>query len=207
MSGRRARPPVRRGVPGSRIGVIVAVLAVCTTAAAFLVRAADGHGGQPKPLSTMLASQQPVGLAGAGPQASSPQLLLAPRANGGLAFLTSGPDSAVQANEQWQADQMMDRSYVLVYVPDGKCLGAATAPGGAARARLQSCDLQLGQRWSHPYLGKDPSDRDYWQLRSMATGQCLAAVGGNWGNGTAATLQPCGKSLPWQQLIAFWSAY
>jgi hypothetical protein len=191
---------------GARIGVIIAVLGVCAIAAAFFVRAADGHGGQPKPLSTMLASQQPVGLAGGGPQSGSPQLLLAPQ-GGGLEFLSSGANSGVQANEQWQADQMTDGSYVLVYVPDGKCLSAGTAGGGAARAQLQSCDLQVDQRWSHPYLGKDPSDRDFWQLRSMAAGECVAATGGNWGNGTAAGLQPCGRSFPWQQLIGFWSAY
>jgi hypothetical protein len=120
-----------------------------------------------------------------------------------LAFLSSGTNGAVQPNEQWQADQMTDHSYVLVYVPSGKCLAAPATD----QAQLQSCDLQLGQRWSHPYLGKDPSNRDYWQLRSMATGQCLAAVGGNWANGAATSMQPCSKSLPWQQLIAFWSAY
>lgn len=186
---------------------MIAVVAVCGAAAAFVVREAAGHGGQPKPLSTMMASQRPVGLAGAGPQSSSPQLLLAPRPDGGLAFLASGPNGAVQSNEQWQADQMTDGSYVLVYVPDGRCLASAPSAGGVTEAQLRSCDLQLGQRWNHPYLGKDPSGRDYWQLRSMASGQCLAAAGASWNNGTAARLQPCGTSFPWQGLIAFWSAY
>jgi hypothetical protein len=194
-------------VPAARIGVVVVVLVVCGAIAAFVVRAAVGHGGQPKPLSTMMASQQPVGLAGAGPQASSPQLLLAPGAGGALAFLNGGASGAVQGNQQWQADHMTDGSYVLVYVPDGKCLGAPSSPGGTARPQLQSCDLQVGQRWSHPYLGKDPAGRDYWQLRSMAAGQCLAAAGGNWANGTATVLQACSRSMPWQQLVAFWSAY
>lgn len=183
----------------------IAVLAVCATVAAFVVRAAAGHSGQPRTLSTMLASQQPVGLAGAGPQPGAPQLLVAPRGNG-LVFLPSGTNSAVGANEQWQADRMTDGSYVLVYVPDGDCLGTAAPAGAPARAQLQSCDLQLGQRWTHPYLGKDPAGRDYWQLRSMADGQCLSAAG-NWAAGAAAGLRPCGRSLGWQQLIAFWSAY
>ena len=187
---------------GSRVGVLIAVLAACGTAATFAVRAAVGHGGQPRPLSTMMASQQPAGLAGAGPDANSPQLLLAARAGGTLAFANSGSNGTVDASQQWQADRMTDGSYVLVYVPDGECLAAA----GAA-PRLQSCDLKLGQRWSHKYLGKDPNGRDYWQLRSMAAGQCLAAAGGTWANGTRAGLQPCSASFPWQQLVAFWSAY
>ena len=188
---------------GSRVGVLIAVLAICATAATFAVRAAVGHSGQPRPLSTMMASQQPVGLAGAGPDANSPQLLLAPRAGGALAFSNTGPNGTVDASQQWQADRMTDGSYVLVYVPDGKCLAA---PSGT-QAHVQPCDLQLGQRWSHPYLGKDPNGRDYYQLRSMATGQCVAAVGGTWANGTRAGLQPCSTSFPWQQLVAFWSAY
>jgi hypothetical protein len=153
----------------------------------------------------MMTSQQPVGLAGAGPQAGSPQLLVAPRAHG-LAFLPSGADSGVEASQQWQADRMTDGSYVVVYVPGGQCLGTAAAPDGADQAELQSCNLQLGQRWTHPYLGKDSLGRDYWQLRSMADGRCLSAAG-SWAAGTAAALRPCGTSLPWQQLIAFWSAY
>ena len=181
-------------------------VAACGTAATFALRAAVGHGAQPKPLSTMMAGQQPVGLAGAGPQSGSPQLLLAPR-NGGLAFLATAQDGGVQSNQQWQADKMTDHSYVLVYVPSGKCLASRTPPGGAPTVQLQSCDLQLAQRWSHPYLGKDPAGRDYWQLRSMASGQCLAAAGTSWANGTLARLQPCRTSLPWQQLVAFWSAY
>lgn len=206
MTGRRGRPPARRGMSGSRIGLIIAVLAVCVTAATFAVRAAVGHTGEPKPLSTMLASQQPVGLAGAGPQPNSPPLLLVPR-GGVLAFRGAATGNSVDPSEQWQADRMTDGSYVLVYTGDGQCLGAAASPGGAAKAHLQSCDLQADQRWSHPYLGKDADGRDYWQLRSMATGQCLAAAGGSWGSGTAAAMRPCGKSLPWQQLVTFWSAY
>lgn len=206
VNGRRARPRARRGVPAARVGAVVAVVAVCAAIAAFVVKAAVGHVGQPKPLSTMMASQRPVGLAGAGPQANSPQLLLAPRPGRGLAFLNGGSNGAVQASQQWQADQMTDGSYVLVYVPDGKCLGAA-ASSGAAHAQLQSCDLQVAQRWSHPYRGKDQGNRDYWQLRSMGTGQCLAASGGTWANGTPAALQPCSSSLPWQQLVTFWAAY
>ncbi len=185
--------------------MIVAVLAVCGTVAAFVVRAATGGNAQPKPLSTMMASQQPVGLAGAGPQPGSPQLLIAPRAKG-LAFLSGAAASGVQASQQWQADRMTDNSYVLVYVPDGECLAAASSPSGTAQADLESCNLQLSQRWSHPYRGKDSLGRDYWQLRSMADGRCLAATA-SWTPGTAAGLLPCRTSLPWQQLIAFWSAY
>jgi hypothetical protein len=187
--------------------VALAVMAAALTAGFVLL----GGGGAPKqqqPLSTTLAGQQLAGLADPGPAASAPQRLLAP-AGSGLSFAAGGGNGTVLASQQWQADQMTDGSYVLVYVPNGKCLDATAASGAAHAAQLAmaTCDLGLSQRWRHPYQGKDPSGRDYWQLRSQAVGLCLTAGGTGWRDGIPAQLQPCGKSLGWQQLIEFWSAY
>jgi Ricin-type beta-trefoil lectin domain-like len=195
--------------------VLTALAAIVVLAGAVTAGFALLSGGSPArqqhPLSTTLASQQLAGLADPGPAGGTAQRLLAPSA-GGLSFAAGGGNGTVLASQQWQADQMTDGSYVLVYVPNGKCLGsAARAAAGVAHPApqlvLAACDLRLSQRWRHPYLGKDPAGRDYWQLRSQATALCLTAGGTGWRDGTPAELQPCGRSLGWQQLIEFWSAY
>lgn len=202
-----------RGAPGAAALAVLAAVAVLGAAATagfvFL-----GGGAPPKPhrpLSTTLASKQLAGLADPGPAASVTQRLIAP-AGAGLSFLAGGGGGSVLSSQQWQADQMTDGSYVLVYVPSGKCLTAAaakraTASGLAAQLALATCDLRAGQRWSHPYLGKDPAGRDYWQLRSQARGTCVTAGGADWREGTPAQLQPCGTGFGWQQLIEFWTAF
>lgn len=199
---------VRRPVVLAALGAL-AVLAAATTAG-FVFLGGAGPQQPHRALSTTLASQQLAGLAAPGPAASAAQRLLTPSGTG-LAFLAGGGDGSVLASQQWQADQMTDGSYVLVYVPDGKCLDAATsgkaAAHSAAQLALATCDLRLSQRWSHPYLGKDPAGRDYWQLRSQAAGQCVTVSGADWRDGAPAALQPCGSSVRWQQLIEFWSAY
>ena len=190
----------------------LAVLAVALTLGFALL--GGGDTGKPqRALSTTLANQQLAGLADPGPAAGLAQRLLAPAATG-LSFAAGGGDGTVLASQQWQADQMTDGSYVLVYVPNGKCLDAAAAspaaPGAArpaAQLALTTCDLRSSQRWQHPYLGKDSTGRDYWQLRSQATALCVTASGAQWRDGTPAQLKPCGKSFGWQQLIEFWSAY
>jgi hypothetical protein len=205
--------------------VLVALAALAAAALALILGfALLGGGDAHKPqraLSTTLANQQLAGLADPGPAAGpaagtaagTAQRLLAPAATG-LSFAAGGGDGTVLASQQWQADQMTDGSYVLVYVPNGKCLDAAggspAAQGAAhpaARLALTTCDLRSSQRWQHPYLGKDPTGRDYWQLRSQATALCVTASGAQWRDGTAAQLEPCGRAFGWQQLIEFWSAY
>ncbi|MGE5287773.1 MAG: RICIN domain-containing protein [Micromonosporaceae bacterium] len=186
-----------------RGAVGLAALAVLFSAGAVTYVLLDG--GSPahhaRPLSTSLSNQEFAGLANPGPGAGSPQRLLEP-ARTSMAFFAGGSGGTVLPSQQWQADSMTDGSYVLVYVPQGKCLSAARGT-----LTLKRCDLRLDQRWSHPYLGKDTGGRDYWQLRSSAAGECLTVAGTQWTNGVAAQLQPCSASLPWQQLIAFWSAY
>ena len=187
--------------------VALAVLAVALTLGFAVLGGGDARKPQ-RALSTTLANQQLAGLADPGPAAGLAQRLLAPAATG-LAFAAGGGDGTVLASQQWQADQMTDGSYVLVYVPNGKCLDAAAqgAAHPAAQLALTTCDLRSSQRWQHPYLGKDPTGRDYWLLRSEATARCVTASAPQWRDGTPAQLEPCGKSFGWQQLIEFWSAY
>jgi hypothetical protein len=183
------------------VGVAALVVLVSAGTATFLLLDGGGPAHHPRPLSTTLSSQELAGLANPGPAAGAPQRLLAPEGKG-IAFTAGGSGGSVLANQQWQADKMTDGTYVLVYVPRGTCLNARR---GALT--LQPCNLRGDQRWRHPYLGKDTGGRDYWQLRSDATGQCLTVAGTQWVNGVAGRLQPCSESLPWQQLVAFWSAY
>ena len=196
--------------PRARATAGLAALAVLAAAgtAAFVFLTGGNQRPHPRPLSTTLASQQLVGLAVPGPGHGSPQRLLAPSANA-ASFIPGGPGATVLPNEQWQADKMTDGSYVLVYVPDGTCLNAVGPSWRrtAAELSLKACDLGLTQRWRHPYLGKDALGRDYWQLRSQASGLCLSAAGTAWIPGAPAELLPCGGSFAWQQLVEFWSAY
>lgn len=210
VSAHRKRP-ARAAVGLAALGVV----AVGTVAFVFLTGGRPAH--HPRPLSTTLASQQLAGLAVPGPDNSTRQRLLAP-SGGALSFAASGGRDIVLPNERWQADKMTDGSYVLVYVPKGTCLDAAGSAGTAQSQRsgasappaelsLRTCNLRLAQRWTHPYLGKDPAGRDYWQLRSNAVGLCVSAAGAQWRTGTPARLEPCSASFEWQQLVEFWSAY
>ncbi len=194
--------------------VVLAVLTLLTVLAVagtveFVFLTGDGPERHPRPLSTSLASQQLAGLAVLGPANGSPHRLLA-LSGQALAFIKGGSGTSVLPSEQWQADQMTDGSYILVYVPNATCLNAARSAGGASPGSpslsLKACNLRLAQRWSHPYLGKDAVGRDYWQLRSNALGLCLSA-GTPWRDGTPARLAPCGPSHAWPQLVEFWSAY
>ena len=182
-----------RGARGSLVLIAVSALIVLAAAATvgFVLLGGGGPHKQQRALSTTLASQQLAGLADPGPTASAAQRLIAP-SGAGLSFLGGGGDGSVLTSQQWQADQMTDGSYVLVYVPDGKCLDAAarSQPAAASHAAgqlgLATCDLRLSQRWRHPYLGKDPAGRDYWQLRSQAVGKCVTASGSDWRDGQPA---------------------
>src|SRR6266571_1367542 len=70
--------------------------------------------------------------------------------------------------EEWTANQMGGGTYILIYVPDRRCLTAPTSPGTPI-AMLIRCDLSLSQRWRHQFLGKDAAGRDNWRLLSAAS--------------------------------------
>jgi hypothetical protein len=126
----------------------------------------------------------------------------------GLMFTAAG--GAGQASSQeWTADQMGGGTYIFIYVPDGRCLTAPTSPGATA-AMLARCNLGLGQRWRHQYLGADAAGRGDWQLRSAADGLCLTAVtpplGGQPGE-SGTDLRGCEAPARWRQLISFLTVY
>ncbi len=151
-------------------------------------------------LSSKVVNEQAVGVANPGQQASGASATLLYAGSGTLAFTPSSGGETVQPSQQWQADQMADGGYVLIFTPDGLCLSADDA-GARASAELDQCQTVTRQRWYHPYLGTDSSGQSYWQLRSAVNGRCLAVSGGT------GVLQPCSRQMPWQQSITFWSAF
>jgi len=178
--------------------------------AVILLTSGGSPAASPTPLTTNVTSTQAVGLANPGlvqPDGTVAGIgTLLAESPAGLDFTSSSTGQTVLPSQQWQADQMGDGAYILVFTPDGRCLAAATRPGAAA-VQLARCDLGRSERWYHPYLGTDQAGRNYWQLRSAADGRCLAVSGLQSGGGIAAAMRVCSHSMPWQQLIAFWSAF
>ena len=104
---------------------------------------------------------------------------------------------------------MGDGSYILIYVPDGRCL-AAPASSGSPGAALARCDLSLSQRWRHRFAGKDTAGRDDWQLRNAANGRCLTAVRAPLGGQPGVLgvgLSKCSLPVAWRQVVSFRTAY
>jgi hypothetical protein len=190
---------------------LAAAAAVVVVAVVLLTSGGTPGAARPTPLATNITSSQAVGLANLGPPpkvggSSAGTASLLAQAEAGLAFTPGSGGETVQPSQQWQADQMGGGAYILVFTPDGECL---TAAGTKRRptAVLARCDLGLGERWSHPYLGTDPAGRGYWQLRSAADGRCLAVGGTQPDGGVGVAMQPCSSSMPWQQLITFFTAF
>jgi Ricin-type beta-trefoil lectin domain-like len=188
----------------------VAVAAAVAVAVTLVASGNTPASSRPTPLATNITSDQSVGLANLGPPpaggAAAGTAILLSQSGEGLRFTTGSGGDTVRPAQQWQADQMGGGAYILVYTPDGKCLSAAGSRHRAV-ARLSPCNLGLSQRWAHPYLGTDSSGRGYYQLRSVATGRCLAAGRALPGGGAGVTMQSCSSSMPWPQLITFFTAF
>ncbi len=185
---------------------LAAVVAAVAVGAVLLTSRGTPAATRPTPFATDISSSQAVGLANLGPPpagdgpAGAESLLSGSQA--GLTFTPGSGGNTIRPSQQWQADQMSDGAFILVFTPDGQCLTAAATRHGPA-ARLAGCHLGPSQRWSHPYLGTDPAGRGYWQLRSIADGRCVA-VGGKQPDGSiGAAMQPCSSSKAWPQLISF----
>jgi hypothetical protein len=193
------------GSAGLAGGIAVAAVAV------ILLTSGGSPAASPTPLATNVTGTQAVGLANPGlvqPDGTIAGIgTLLAESPAGLAFTSSTTGQTVLPTQQWQADQMGDGAYILVFTPNGRCLATASAGHSAAAVLLARCDLGPSERWSHPYLGTDPAGRNYWQLRSEADGRCLAVGGSQSGGRISAAMQRCSHSMPWQQLIAFWSAF
>jgi Ricin-type beta-trefoil lectin domain-like len=197
--------------------VAAAVLLVAVAAGAGLFAFWHLRGravAQPRPahLPSKVTSTQAIGLANPaqpGPvQAAGPGATLLYAGGAGLVFTPSSGGQTVQPSQQWQASQLgSGGQYVLLFTPDNLCL-TAVGRGPRASAQLDRCVAGLDQRWYHPFQHTDRSGQDYWQLRSAATGRCLAVGAASDSSGAAvAVLQPCSAGKPPQQLIMFWSAY
>jgi Ricin-type beta-trefoil lectin domain-like len=178
--------------------------------AGILLTGGTSTGRRPAPLATNVTSTQAIGLANPGQVSADGAVVgigtLLTDSPGGLAFTSSTRGQIVQPSQQWQADQMGGGAFILVFTPNGRCLSSSRTKQGAT-VQLVHCHLGLNERWYHPYLGTDRSGRNYWQLRSAANGQCLAVGGTQVGGGVDVVVRPCSHSMPWQQLIAFWTAF
>jgi Ricin-type beta-trefoil lectin domain-like len=193
------------GSAGLAGGIAVAAVAV------ILLTSSGSPEASPTPLATNVTGTQAVGLANPGLVQADGTVAgignLLTESPAGPAFASSTTGQTVLPSQHWQADQMGDGAYILVFTPNGRCLATASARSSATAVLLARCDLGRSERWYHPYLGTDKAGRNYWQLRSAADGRCLAVGGSQSGGAIDAAMQRCSRSMPWQQLIAFWSAF
>jgi hypothetical protein len=182
------------------VGTGFAILLAVAGVAAYLIVGGTHDRKDASVLPTRVVGTQAVSIANTGPASASgttsaPETLVARPSD--LVFAVNGP-----AGPQWTSDQMAGGTYILIYLPDGRCL----ATGGSSRGPtvlLERCNLQPNQRWlrQHPNVGAN--GLDYWQLRNMADGRCLAAGGPVRAGQSAALLQPCAASPGWRQQVAF----
>jgi hypothetical protein len=193
------------GSAGLAGGIAVAAVAV------MLLTNGGSPEASPTPLATNVTGTQAVGLANPGLVQADGTVAgignLLTESPAGPAFTSSTKGQTVLPSQHWQADQMGDGSYILIFTPDGRCLATASTRRSAAAVLLARCGLGRSERWYHPYLGTDKAGRNYWQLRSATDGRCLAVGGSQSGGEIDAAMQRCSRSMPWQQLIAFWSAF
>jgi hypothetical protein len=195
MRGKRnARSRVRGSWAARLTGAGLAILLAGAGAAAYLIVGAGRANPEVSALPTRVLGTQAVGLVNPGPAGTSGTSTATPTlvaTGAGLRF-----SSAAQAGADWTADQMAGGTTIFIYLPDGRCLGSSRGTGVA----LQPCNLQAGQRWvqRHPVTGA--SGLQYWQLRNLSDGRCLAAVATP--AGTGARLARCQATPGWQQLIA-----
>jgi hypothetical protein len=174
----------------------VLLLAVAGVAA-YLIVGGTHDQKEAAVLPTRVIGTQAVGIVNTGTAVanSQPEMLLASHSD--LVFMADGP-----AGAQWTSDQMAGGTYIFIYLPDGLCLAARASPRAPSLA-LEQCNLQATQRWLRQLPNVGANGLDYWQLRNLDDGQCLA-VGNALGNReSAAVLQRCQASPGWQQQVAF----
>jgi len=217
MPGQRGISARRsRGSWAVRIaGIALALFAAATVASVLVLTQgparARRHPHPPPPPPRNVVSALTVTLANPGPPPqpdSRPVPEMLRDSATGLAFTATG--GAGQASgQEWTADQMGGGTYILIYVPDGRCL---TAPASltATTATLAKCNLGLGQRWRHQFFGTDAAGRDDWQLRSAVHGLCLTAVTpalGSQPGESGVALRGCSGPAGWRQIISFMTVY
>lgn len=179
------------------MGTGFALLLAVAGVAAYLIVGGTHDRKDAAVLPTRVVGTQAVGIVNTGPAGANPHpdTLLASHSD--LVFKADGPTGA-----QWTSDQMAGGTYIFIYLPDGLCLAARASPPVPSVA-LEQCNLQASQRWLRQLPNVGPNGLDYWQLRNLADGRCLAA-GNALGNGeSAAVLQRCEASPGWRQQVAF----
>jgi len=165
--------------------------------AAYLIVGGTHDAKDASALPSRVLGTQAVSIVNTGTPggATTAETLLASHSD--LVFTASGP-----AGAQWTSDQMAGGTYILIYLPNGLCLASRGAPHASA-VTLQRCNLQASQRWfrQHPNVGAN--GLDYWQLRNMADGRCLATGKAVRRGESAAQLEPCQASPGSRQQVAF----
>jgi hypothetical protein len=202
-----------RGSWFPRLAGIGAVVLLAT--AAVIVYLTRAHPPAPRAHVVRLPSRvigtQAVAIVEPGPGTGGghgPAMLLT--SPSGPVFVPMATATSTPSYPLWNADQMAGGGYVLIFSPSGRCL-AAPASRRADAVTMSRCNLSASQRWYRVFRGNDSRGRGYWQLRSAADGKCLQAgipyPAGLEGE-TAVRVGPCSSaSLPWNQLISFWSSY
>jgi hypothetical protein len=185
------------------VGAGFALLVAVAGVAAYLVVGRAHERKAASVLPTRVVSTQAVSIANTGPVSQAggspaPGTLVASHSD--LVFTVNGP-----AGAQWTSDQMAGGTYIFIYIPDGLCL-ASRASRHAWAVTLDRCNLQASQRWLRQHPNVAANGLDYWQLRNLAAGRCLAdgiAVGIRQ---SAAQLEPCEASPGWRQQVALLTA-
>jgi Ricin-type beta-trefoil lectin domain-like len=200
MRGKRSARSRSRGSWAPRLaGTGFALLLAVAGVAAYLI-VGGAHGSKDASvLPTRVMGTQAVGIVNGGPASQAnpaPEALVAPHSD--LVFTVNGP-----AGVQWTSDEMAGGTYIFIYLPNGLCLAALQVPHAAAAVTLERCDLQADQRWLRQQPSVSPNGLDYWQLRNMADGRCLAAGTAISKGESPAQLARCQASPGWRQQIAF----
>jgi hypothetical protein len=181
-------------------GIVAAVLIACAGAVAYsIISPADASRRTNRP-PTRVVSVQTVGIVTEGTDRRGARMLT--NSVTGLRWAPMPSASRPQGNPQWTADSMAGGTYVFIYVPTGQCL-ASVPRRNRAELALRHCDADGRQRWRRITGVTQPDGHLYGQFRSLGSGRCLDAAGGQ---PNAAVLAPCGHPAPRQQMISFWWA-
>jgi hypothetical protein len=179
------------------VGTGFALLLAVAGVAAYLIVGGTHDQKEAAVLPTRVIGTQAVDIVNTGAAATNPdpETLLASRSD--LVFMADVPSGA-----RWTSDQMAGGTYIFIYLPDGLCLAARASPRAPSLA-LEQCNLQAGQRWLRQLPNVGSNGLDYWQLRNLDDGRCLAAGNALGNKESAAILQRCEASPGWQQQVAF----
>jgi hypothetical protein len=199
--GRRARGSWLPRLAG--IGLIVVLVAGAVTGYLLTVHP---FGAPAATLPTRVVSDQTVGLVAADSQPGSADALVQLLERQGTPEFTSVSQAEAQSGSgQWTADLMAGNSYIFIFLPSNKCLGA-TGTAEHPRLVLQHCDLRSNQRWRRRGPGTLAQGHTFYPYANMADGACLTEGSELSGPARAAGLAACSAAAASDQVRAFWWA-